>query len=126
MAALYLSGCAAGPSALSSLQGDWQIVETATGKVAQGCDTAQEFRVSANRRRVELTERNVTDFHATYHVIKSRHDRILMRIENEDRLTDSGEPVKWWAIFEGPDQFRWRRDDWAKEGRTDAWRRCRG
>lgn len=90
----------------------------------QGCDLAQQFRVSPDRRRVELTERTVKDFRATYHVIKARPEQILMKIEDEDRLTDNGEPVKWWAMFEGPDQFRWRRDDWPKDGRTDAWRRC--
>ncbi|WP_037498824.1 hypothetical protein [Sphingomonas jaspsi] len=101
-------------------------MNTDTGEVVQSCDIAQQFRVSADRRRVELTERGVKDFRATYDVIKTKADRIFMKIENEDRLTESGKPVTWWAMFEGPNQFRWRRDDWPMDGRTGAWQRCGG
>jgi hypothetical protein len=109
---------------VSWMQGDWRVVSTQEGEVVQPCATAQEFRVSSDRREVRLTERTVDDWSLTYRVVRVESDRVLFITANEDRLTDEGDPVLWWATFEGQDRFRWRRYDWPKENFTNQWQRC--
>jgi len=110
---------------LSSFTGDWQVVDKASGKVAIDCKVAQSFAVAADRKTVTLTEKGTADWSARYMVLRSDRNRILLFIENEERLTEAGDPILWWAYFDGPDRFRWRQYDWSSESRTDMeWRRC--
>jgi len=115
----------AGVDPLSVFSGDWQVVDPQTGKVAIDCKEAQRFAVSPDRKTVRLTEIGADKWSARYMVLRSEKNRVLMLIENEERKTEAGDPILWWAYFDGPDRFRWRQYDWASEARTTAeWRRC--
>ncbi len=110
--------------ALTLITGDWQIVDTQTGKISQDCKQAQHFQLTPDRRNVVLTE-PWANFTANYLVVHNEESRVLMFITNEERLTDQGDPVLWWADFEGRDKFRWRRYDWPSSNATDGeWQRC--
>lgn len=116
---------AAGVDPLGVFSGDWQVVDPGTGKAAIDCKTAQRFAVSADRKTIVLTEKGEDKWAVRYLVLRSEKNRILMFIEGEERKTESGDPILWWAYFEGPDRFRWRQYDWAPDERTAAeWRRC--
>lgn len=116
---------AAGVDPLSVFSGDWQVVDTETDKVAIDCKKAQRFAVSPDCRAVVLTEKGEDDWVARYRVLRSEKNRILMFIEDEERVTEAGDPILWWAYFDGPDRFRWRQYGWARDSRTSAeWRRC--
>jgi hypothetical protein len=126
--ALFIVSCATATaqtaqSTVERLAGVWEVVSP-TGR--SGCDAAQTFAVSADGRYVDLTERDAEGVYtARYIVLQAQPDRILMFIEGEARLTAQGDPVIWWAVFDGPDTFRWRRYDWPQTAMTDAqWRRC--
>jgi len=113
------------PGALSLIAGDFQIVNGRTGEVVQDCAQAQRFEVRPDGRNVILTDVGVADWSANYTVLHSEPNRLLLYIEGEDRTTDAGDPVLWWAYFEGRDEFRWRRYDWPRDEATEAvWRRC--
>jgi hypothetical protein len=116
---------AAGVDPLSAFSGDWQVVDKATGKVAIDCKEAQRFAVAADRKTVVLTEKGAANWAARYMVLRSEKSRILMFIENEERMTEAGDPILWWAYFDGPDSFSWRQYDWPRDSRTGMeWRRC--
>lgn len=127
ISAAALQGAATDPATPSSLiDGDWQIVNTADDSTVYDCKNAQTFKSAPDRRTVVLTERGTANWQARYLVVHEEKDRVLMFIEKEDRLTDNGDPVLWWAYFDGPDKFRWRRYDWGKGDATATeWRRCR-
>lgn len=111
---------------LSLIDGDWQVVNTVDGSTVYDCRHAQTFKPSPDRRTVVLTERGTANWEARYLVLREEKDRVLMLVEKEERLTDNGDPVLWWAHFDGPDKFRWRRYDWDKGDATATeWRRCR-
>lgn len=110
---------------LAVLSGDWQVVNTATNQVVQDCSRAQSFEVAPDRRTLVLTERWADNWTARYQVVHSEPNRALFIIENETGRTDSGDPILWWAYFDGPDRFRWRRYDWPSTVATPSeWRRC--
>lgn len=116
---------AAGVDPLAVFSGDWQVLNPDTGKVSIDCKAAQSFAVSADRRTVVLTEKGDDKWAARYMVLRSEKNRILMFIEDEERTTEVGDPILWWAYFEGPDRFRWRQYDWGRDDRTVVeWRRC--
>ena len=105
------------------VQGTWKVVAD-DGTVAQDCDKGQHFEPSADGRHIVLTEVG-TDFSANYVVMHTDNNRVLTYIENEERLTDQGDPVIWWLYFLDQDHFRWRRYDWPKDHATGAqWIRC--
>jgi hypothetical protein len=105
------------------MRGTWKIVGD-DGNVVQDCDKGQHFEPSADGHHVLLSEVG-TDFSADYHVIHAEGGRILSYIEGEDRLTDEGDPVLWWAYFKDRDHFVWRRYDWPENNATAAeWVRC--
>jgi hypothetical protein len=110
---------------LSAIEGDWEIVDTATGNVVQNCTKAQSFRVTPERTHVALTERHLPNGSARYIVLHAEQNRVLMFIENEHRRTKGGDPILWWAVFIGPDAFYWRQYDWGRGQRTITWKRCR-
>lgn len=119
----------AGPSnnkdPLSLIAGDWEVVNVHTGKALQDCAHAQSFNVSPDRTHVLLTDHGNKPRSFNYLVIWDDPTRLLTYIENEDRLDDQGDPVLWWAYFDGPNKFRWRRYDWSRGAMTVAeWRRC--
>lgn len=110
---------------LTVFSGDWQIVDTATNQVVQDCSRAQSFEVTPDRRTVVLTEKWADNWTARYQVVHSEPNRALFIVENEARRTDDGDPVLWWAYFDSPDRFRWRRYDWPSTNATPSeWRRC--
>ena len=81
--------------------------------------------MTPDRKTIVLTEKSANNWTAKYMVLHQEEDRVLTFIENEERTTDAGDPVLWWAYFNGPDKFRWRRYDWdADAGTTSEWRRC--
>lgn len=109
---------------LTWIAGDWEIVDPETGEPEQACAKAQRFKPTADERHVDLTELGTPDFKARYTVVHRAKNRVLMFIDGEERLTDAGDPVLWWANFDGPDQFQWRRYDWPAGAATATWRRC--
>lgn len=112
---------------LSAIAGRWQIATPSTGVVSTPCSAPQVFTVSADRRYVDLEEalENGETHRARYIVLQAQPDRLLMFIEGEERLTESGDPVLWWAVFSSHDQFAWRRYDWTPMSQTAAqWTRC--
>lgn len=110
---------------LSIFSGDWQVVTPRTGEVSIPCAKAQRFAVAADRKTVVLTHKGTEDPSVRYMVLRSEKNRVLMFIEDENRTTEAGDPVLWWAWFDGPDRFRWRRYDWPAQNATAAeWRRC--
>lgn len=121
--AAQASSSPADPASL--IVGEWEIVDD-SGKTVQQCGKGQVFKASADGRHIELTERGTPDWSVRYLIVRRDLDRVLMSIENEERLTDQGDPILWWATFEHPDKFRWRRYDWKNTEVTAAvWRRCR-
>lgn len=108
---------ASGPTVaepLSVFTGDWHVVDTVTGKILMDCTKAQSFAVTPDRKTIVLTEKSANNWTAKYMVLHQEEDRVLTFIENEERTTDAGDPVLWWAYFNGPDKFRWRRYDWRR------------
>jgi hypothetical protein len=126
-AALASLALAPGPSqaqqGIARIAGAWEIVGP-SGR--SGCENGQIFTPSADRRYVQLTEGGGADiYQARYIVLQVQSNRILMFIEGEERTTAQGDPVLWWAVFDSPDRFRWRRYDWPVGALTDGeWRRC--
>lgn len=119
------AGRAADVDPLAALSGHWRIVDSVTGEVRLDCDGAQIFTVAPDRKTVLLTEKGADDWSIRYIVLHGERNRILMFIENEDRMTESGDPLLWWAYFDGPDRFTWRQYHWSPNSRTVAeWRRC--
>jgi hypothetical protein len=105
------------------MRGTWKIVKD-DGEIAQDCDNGQHFEPSPDGRHILLTQAG-TELSSNYLVIHSEGRRLLLFIEGEDRLTDEGDPVLWWAYFKGPDRFVWRRYDWPRNNATAAeWARC--
>lgn len=110
---------------LAQIAGDWQVVNAETGEVSLTCARAQRFEVAPDGQSVTLTELGNADWSARYLVLFADRRRLLMRIDNEERRAANGEPVRWWAQFDGPDRFRWRRDDWDRGSVAQGvWRRC--
>jgi len=109
--------------ALARLAGAWEIVG-ANG--SSGCDAGQTFTPTADGRYVALDQHGAEGaYNSRYIVLHVETDRVMMFIEGEQRLTAQGDPVVWWAVFDGPNTFRWRRYDWPRTAMTDAvWRRC--
>lgn len=126
IAAAAAQGGATGSATPSLIDGDWQVVNTVDGSIVYDCQHAQTFKPAPDRRTVVLTERGTDNWQARYMVLHEEKDRVLMFIEKEERRTDNGDPVLWWAYFDGPDKFRWRRYDWDKGDATATqWQRCR-
>lgn len=110
---------------LAAFPGSWQMVNTGTKEVVQDCARAQSFEVTPDRRTLILTEKWANNWTARYRVIHSEPQRVLVFLENETRKTEAGDPALWWAYFDGPDKFRWRRYDWALDsGTLTEWQRC--
>lgn len=110
---------------LTVFSGDWQVVDTVTSEVIQDCSRAQSFDVTPDGRTLLLTERWAGNWTARYRVVHSEPNRVLFIIENDRRRTDAGDPISWWAYFDGPDRFRGRQYDWPSTNATPSeWRRC--
>lgn len=109
---------------LAAVSGRWQVVDLRTGEITAGisCENPHVFEVSTDRRFVDL---DAGGSRTRYIVLHTRENQFLGFIEGEQRVTDSGNPVIWWAVFSGPDRFRWRRYDLASDMLTiGEWRRC--
>jgi hypothetical protein len=115
------------PASVAAFSGRWQVVDTRTGRVQIPCHQGQLFVPTTDGKYVDLSFGEAPNEPGIrYIVLQAQADRVMMFIEGEDRVTDLGDPVVWWAMFNGPDEFTWRRTDWPVEGRTpSAWRRCR-
>ena len=103
---------------LAVLSGAWEIVDTDSGNVALSCAEGQTFAVGADRRSIALSDTPSGRQFARYIVLHSEPDRILAFIEGETRKTEAGDPIVWYAYFEGPDRFRWRQYHWPADART--------
>ena len=104
------------------MAGVWQV-RTGSG-VTMDCANGQRFEPSDDQTSIFLEELG-SDFTATYRVLTNDESGLLLQIVGEDRLTDGGEPVKWWVKFSGPNEFRWHRDDWrAGDNTSGRWIRC--
>lgn len=115
------------PTPISTFLGRWQVVESSTGRVQIPCHEGQLFVPTADGKYVDLTFGEAPDEPGIrYIVLQAQAGRVMMFIDGEDRVTRLGDPVVWWAVFNGPDEFYWRRTDWPLDGRTPTvWRRCR-
>jgi hypothetical protein len=94
-ASAALSSCAHASGKLdllTSLTGDWEIVNEQAPDTSQSCDKAQRFAVSKNKREILLTE-DWTTFSELYRVVWVEDTRILTIIEGEDRRNDKGDPI---------------------------------
>lgn len=102
--------------------GVWEI--RSGDELVVECASGQHFEPANDLRSIDLVEIG-TDFAITYRALSNDENGLLLQIEGEDRLAEDGKPVKWWAEFDGPDEFRWRRDDWQTGSVTKArWIRC--
>lgn len=132
LAAAASFSVAARPSAeaafnsLNAMAGRWEVFNHETGKLTMSCAAPYEYNIASDRRSFEsISTRDGKIQRSRYFVLQVQQNRVLTFIEGEQRLTDKGDPVVWWAIFEGPNRFRWRRYDWPTESRTIVeWRRC--
>jgi hypothetical protein len=112
LAALCVTTPVRAQDTLANLAGTWEIVSP-NGR--SGCERGQVFTPSPDGRYVDLAEHDGRDtYRVRYIVLQAQESRILMFIETEQRLTPQGDPVVWWAVFDGPDRFRWRRYDWPR------------
>lgn len=112
---------------LHALSGRWGAFGPAAGPAAADCRASwYEYRVSGDGRRVELVVYRLGRIERErYAVMHVAGDRVLLFAEGERRRTEFGGPVTWWAVFEGRNRFRWRRDDWPRNVITALeWRRC--
>lgn len=112
---------------LHALAGRWEVRNTGTGKAASVCaDKGPEYRISSDGKHVELVLKRGGELRrARYTVLHVLKDRVLLFFEGERRRNEYGGPVVWWAVFDGHNRFRWRRDDWPRNNVTaEEWRRC--
>ncbi len=112
---------------LHALSGRWEAQDPRIGRKSAGCQAQwYEYRISADGRHVELSlHRDGKTRRERYQVLHVLNDRVLLFIEGERRLTEYGGPVTWWAVFDGHNRFRLRRDDWPRNTVTAIeWRRC--
>lgn len=112
---------------LHALSGRWEALGPEARRAAAECRADWwEYRISADGRHVELvlTSGGETP-RERYAVLHVASDRVLLFIEGERRRTEYGGPVTWWAVFDGHNRLRWRRDDWPRNTVTALeWRRC--
>lgn len=123
-----LAGCAttSGVEGISDpiqqMAGVWQVRNGA--RVSMDCANGQRFEPSDDHSSI-FQEHLGSDFTATYRVMSNDENGLLLQIVGEERQTNSGDPVKWWVKYHGPDEFRWRRDDWRAGSTTNGlWIRC--
>jgi len=111
---------------VAAIGGVWQIVHGQTGEILNDCDNGQRFTPSEDRRTVMLTFGDAPEqAPVIYDVLESLPGRARMVIQGETRLTESGLPVVWWAVFTSVDAFHWVRTDWPRGARTAyIWQRC--
>lgn len=112
---------------LHALAGRWGTLGPGAGIAAADCRSSwYEYRVSGDGRHVELVlHRFGRTEHERYAVLHVANDRVLLFIEGERRRNEYGGPVTWWAVFDGRNRLRWRRDDWPRNAMTALeWRRC--
>lgn len=104
------------------MDGVWEI--RSGDETVVECASGQHFEPASDLRSIDLVEIG-TDFAITYRVLSNDERGLQLQREGEERLAEDGNPVKWWAEFDGPDEFRWRRDDWQPGSVTKArWIRC--
>lgn len=111
---------------ISTIAGRWRVVILKSGEVNPTCDNPEVFAPTADGQFVDLSYvYEGVARRERYIVLQAQPDRALMFIQGEKRLTDSGDPVIWWAVFTDSNHFRWRRYDWPRNGRTvTEWQRC--
>jgi hypothetical protein len=112
---------------LHALSGRWEARPPGASAAPAECKASWwEYRLSTDRRHVELVlHRDGATERERYRVLHVRGDRVLLFIEGERRRNQYGGPVTWWAVFDGRNRFRWRRDDWPDNTITALeWRRC--
>ena len=61
-----------------------------------------------------------------YQIVGGEGNAIIGILENEDRLTDAGDPVVWTLKMFTPNTYRWQRNDWRANRYTRAVVRCAG
>jgi hypothetical protein len=112
---------------LHALSGRWGALGPGAGRAAADCAASwYEYSVSADGAHVELVlHRAGVTQRERYAVLQVEADRVLLFIEGERQRTIYGGPVTWWAVFDGHNRLRWRRDDWPRNTVTAIeWRRC--
>jgi hypothetical protein len=110
--------------ALALIGGAWSIQRE--GRIDTPC--TQRLTVSPDRKTVvlqDLADGPPPGAKSEYLVLRVELSRVLTFIDGEKRLTDNGDPVIWWAVFDGNNRFRWRRTDWAPtEVTVGTWVKC--
>jgi hypothetical protein len=111
---------------LQALSGRWEARDPGGGSAADCKASWFEYRLSGDGKHVELVlHRNGVTERERYLVLSVEGNRVLLFIEGERRRNEYGGPVVWWAVFDGHNRFRWRRDDWPRNSMTALeWRRC--
>lgn len=61
-----------------------------------------------------------------YQIVGGRGNSITGVMEDEHRMTDSGDPVVWTLTMFTPNEYRWQRSDWETNRYTRAVVRCAG
>src|SRR5262245_17234865 len=111
---------------LKALSGRWETRDPGGVGTADCKASWFEYRPSDDGKHVELLfHRNGATEREHYLVLFVERDRVLLFIEGERRRNEFGGPVVWWAVFDGHNRFRWRRDDWPRNSVTALeWRPC--
>jgi hypothetical protein len=93
-----------------------------------GCRTAHEIAFGDDGKTMQIISSAIGASNpvTTYDIQVRSRSTIRGTIRGETRKTDDGEPVVWDLVLTGPDEYRWRRTDWAPSpwSYTGKIRRC--
>jgi len=113
--------CASLPSyknnPLEAMSGKWVIA-------GESCEK-NGFTYSLSKDKSKQIFEHTDGSHYFADILKVGEGMFLLEYENETRTTDSGEPLKWWFIYQDQDTYYMKRDDWDWTMRTEgSWTRC--
>ena len=93
-----------------------------------GCRQAHTIAFDQKNKVMTIASGDTSDSSklTTYDILSSTRSSIRGAIRGETRLTSAGKPVVWDLVLTGPDEYRWKRADWASNSRsyTGPIRRC--
>ena len=73
-----------------------------------------------------MTQEQTERFVYRYQIVESGGNSITGIMEDEDRVTDSGETVVWTLTMFTPNRYHWQRTDWESNRYTRGVVRCSG
>ncbi|TXH07207.1 MAG: hypothetical protein E6R09_00515 [Rhodocyclaceae bacterium] len=119
-----LSRAALGPAGFpfdpAQLAGVW--TENASNEIACAPDKLQfRFRLDTTRQRLDilldrlqkLGDREAADRYSAQ-ILSATANTLIIRYDNEQRVTMAGKPVEWELSVVAPGIYRWRATDWQR------------